>query len=102
VQEGSRSRGPSTAELARAHHLSPAMVRDTWARLPQALSLDRPVDEAFDRELGDLLDAGHATPEQLLARELLERLRQIEPGAVQQLHAPCQRDRLREQLTSLE
>ncbi len=68
-------RGPSTAELAQALDLSPAMVRDTLARVPQALSLDRPLGEAFDLELGDLLEDGHATPEQLLARELLrERL----------------------------
>jgi RNA polymerase nonessential primary-like sigma factor len=64
-------RNPSTAELARELDLSPAVVRDTLARQAQALSLDRPLGEEHDVELGDLVEDNHASPEQLLARELL-------------------------------
>ena len=65
-------RPPSSAEVAQELQLSPAVVRDTLARLPQALSLDRPLGPALDTELGDVLEDAHATPEQLLAREQLQ------------------------------
>ena len=50
-------RPPSSAEVAQELQLSPAVVRDTLARLPQALSLDRPLGPALDTELGDVLEA---------------------------------------------
>ena len=64
-------RNPSTTELARELALSPAVVRNTLAQQAQALSLDRPLGEEHDLELGDLVEDKHASPEQLLARELL-------------------------------
>jgi RNA polymerase nonessential primary-like sigma factor len=65
-------RNPSMAELARELQLSPAVVRDTLARQSQALSLDRPIGEEQELELGDLVEDDHASPEQLLAREQLQ------------------------------
>jgi RNA polymerase nonessential primary-like sigma factor len=39
--------------------------------VPRAISLDTRVGREQDTELGDLLEDGHATPEQLLTREAL-------------------------------
>ena len=64
-------RPPSTAELAGELGLSRAVVRDTLAQQPRALSLAGRIGQELDAELGDLVEDGHATPEQLLAREQL-------------------------------
>ena len=65
------SRSPSVAEVARELDLSEAAVRLTLQNQPRPVSLDVRVGRDHDTELGDLLEDGHATPEQTLAREQL-------------------------------
>ncbi len=64
-------RSPSVSELARELDLSEAAVRLTLQRQPRPVSLDVRVGRDQETQLGDLLEDGHATPEQTLAREQL-------------------------------
>ena len=64
-------RSPTVSELAAELGLSEAMVRLTLERQPRPVSLDVRVGREHDTDLGDLLEDGHATPEQELAREEL-------------------------------
>ena len=61
----------SVSDLARELGLSEEVVRLTLMRVPRAVSLDTRVGREQDTELGDLLEDGHATPEQALTREAL-------------------------------
>ncbi len=61
----------SVADLARELGLSEDVVRLTLMRVPRSISLDTRVGREQDTELGDLLEDGHATPEQQLTREQL-------------------------------
>ena len=61
----------SVSDLARELGLSEEVVRLTLMRVPRAVSLDTRVGKEQDTELGDLLEDGHATPEQALTREAL-------------------------------
>ena len=61
----------SVADLAQLLGMSEEVVRLTLMRVPRAISLDTRVGREQDTELGDLLEDGHATPEQLLTREAL-------------------------------
>ncbi|MBM5806641.1 MAG: sigma-70 family RNA polymerase sigma factor [Cyanobacteria bacterium M_surface_10_m2_179] len=61
----------SVADLARELGLSEEVVRLTLMRVPRSVSLDTRVGREQDTELGDLLEDGHATPEQELTREEL-------------------------------
>ena len=58
----------SVADLARELGLSEEVVRLTLMRVPRSVSLDTRVGREQDTELGDLLEDGHATPEQELTR----------------------------------
>ena len=58
----------SVADLARELGLSEDVVRLTLMRVPRSVSLDTRVGREQDTELGDLLEDGHATPEQELTR----------------------------------
>ena len=58
----------SVADLARELGLSEDVVRLTLMRVPRAVSLDTRVGREQDTELGELLEDGHATPEQELTR----------------------------------
>jgi RNA polymerase nonessential primary-like sigma factor len=58
----------SVADLAQALGLSEDVVRLTLMRVPRSVSLDTRVGREQDTELGELLEDGHATPEQALTR----------------------------------
>ena len=57
--------------MAAELNLSETIVRLTLERQPRPVSLDVRVGRDHDTDLGDLLEDGHATPEQELAREQL-------------------------------
>ncbi|CAK6696441.1 RNA polymerase sigma factor, RpoD/SigA family [Synechococcus sp. CBW1107] len=61
----------SVSDLARELGLSEEVVRLTLMRVPRSVSLDTRVGREQDTQLGDLLEDGHATPEQELTREAL-------------------------------
>ena len=62
---------PCVAEIAQELNLSEALIRDTLLQLPKPVSLEARVGKEHDMQLGDLLEDGHGTPEQELAREQL-------------------------------
>ena len=61
----------SVSDLAKELGLSEEVVRLTLMRVPRSVSLETRVGREQDTQLGDLLEDGHATPEQELAREAL-------------------------------
>ena len=65
------SRLPCVAEIAQELNLSEALIRETLLQLPKPVSLEARVGKEQDMQLGDLLEDGHDTPEQELAREQL-------------------------------
>jgi RNA polymerase nonessential primary-like sigma factor len=85
-------RSPRVPELARELGLSEEVVRLTLQRQPRSISLDVRVGRDQDVDLGDLLEDGHATPEETLTREqlhndleaLLEELTQREATVIRQ------------------
>jgi RNA polymerase nonessential primary-like sigma factor len=62
---------PTLAELAGELQLSEQAVRQILVQVPRPVSLDARVGRDQEGELGDLLQDGHDTPEQLLTREQL-------------------------------
>ena len=62
---------PCVAEIAQELNLSEALIRETLLQLPKPVSLEARVGMEHDMQLGDLLEDGHGTPEQELAREQL-------------------------------
>ena len=62
---------PCVAEIAQELNLSEALIRETLLQLPKPVSLEARVGKEQDMQLGDLLEDGHDTPEQELAREQL-------------------------------
>ena len=56
----------SIADLSRELGISEETVRQTLARVPRSVSLDTRVGRDQDTQLGDLIEDGHATPEQTL------------------------------------
>jgi RNA polymerase nonessential primary-like sigma factor len=62
---------PCVAEIAQELNLSEALIRETLLQLPKPVSLEARVGKENDMQLGDLLEDGHSTPEQELAREQL-------------------------------
>ena len=61
----------SVADLAKELGLSEEVIRLTLMRVPRSVSLDTRVGRDQDTELGDLLEDGHATPEQALTKTQL-------------------------------
>ena len=61
----------SIADLARELGISEDTVRQTLARVPRSVSLDTRVGREQDTQLGDLIEDGHATPEQALTHDEL-------------------------------
>jgi len=61
----------SVADLSKALGLSEEVIRMTLMRVPRSVSLDTRVGRDMDTELGDLLEDGHATPEQALTKAQL-------------------------------
>ncbi|MEM1427809.1 MAG: sigma-70 family RNA polymerase sigma factor, partial [Cyanobacteria bacterium P01_H01_bin.130] len=53
--------------------MTPAQVREVLMRVPRAVSLETKVGKDKDTELGDLLEADDASPEDLLMRESLQK-----------------------------
>ncbi len=64
-------RAPGLAELAAELGMAEATVRLTLERQPRPISLDTRVGRHHDTDLGDLLEDGHATPEEALTRQHL-------------------------------
>lgn len=64
-------RSPTIVELAAELEWTEATVRLTLERQPRPISLDVRVGRDQETDLGDLLEDGHATPEENLAREQL-------------------------------
>jgi RNA polymerase nonessential primary-like sigma factor len=62
---------PSLVELAAELGMGEAALRQTLQRLPRPVSLETRVGAAHDTELGELLEDGHATPEEQLSRDQL-------------------------------
>ncbi|WP_392344911.1 RNA polymerase sigma factor, RpoD/SigA family [Parasynechococcus sp.] len=56
----------SIADLSRELGISEETVRQTLARVPRSVSLDTRIGRDQDTQLGDLIEDGHATPEQTL------------------------------------
>ena len=61
----------SVSDLAKELGVSEDTVRQTLARVPRSVSLETRVGKDQDTQLGDLLEDGHATPEQTLTRDAL-------------------------------
>jgi len=61
----------SVADLSKELGLSEEVIRMTLMRVPRSVSLDTRVGRDQDTELGDLLEDGHATPEQALTKTQL-------------------------------
>ena len=62
---------PRLKELAAELEMSEQAVRQILLQIPRPVSLEGRVGRDHDTELGELLEDGHATPEQELAREQL-------------------------------
>ncbi len=58
----------SVADLSKELGLSEEVIRMTLMRVPRSISLDTRVGRDMDTELGELLEDGHATPEQALTK----------------------------------
>ena len=58
----------SVADLSKELGLSEEVIRMTLMRVPRSVSLDTRVGRDMDTELGELLEDGHATPEQALTK----------------------------------
>ena len=61
----------SMSDLAKELGISEETVRLTLMRVPRSVSLETPVGREQDTQLGDLLEDGHATPEQKLTDDQL-------------------------------
>ena len=61
----------SVADLSKELGLSEEVIRMTLMRVPRSVSLDTRVGRDMDTELGELLEDGHATPEQALTKAQL-------------------------------
>ena len=61
----------SISDLARELGISEETVRLTLMRVPRSVSLETRVGKDQDTQLGDLLEDGHATPEQKLTKDSL-------------------------------
>ena len=66
-----KGRLASVSDLAKELGVSEETVRQTLARVPRSVSLETRVGKDQDTQLGDLLEDGHATPEQTLTRDAL-------------------------------
>ncbi|MEB3314302.1 MAG: RNA polymerase sigma factor SigC [Cyanobacteriota bacterium] len=65
-------RSPSLQEVGDALGMSPEDVREVLLRLPRAISMESRVGQDRDTELGELLEATTASPEEILLRESLK------------------------------
>ena len=61
----------SISDLSRELGISEETVRLTLMRVPRSVSLETRVGKDQDTQLGDLLEDGHATPEQKLTKDSL-------------------------------
>jgi RNA polymerase nonessential primary-like sigma factor len=64
---------PTVEDIARELSMPPSQVRDILARVPQSVSLEIKVGKERDTELGELLETDGVAPEDLLAREALQK-----------------------------
>ncbi len=68
-----KGRIASLDDIAQELEMSPDQVREVLLRVPRSVSLETRVGKEKDTELGDLLETTEAAPEDLLARESLQR-----------------------------
>ena len=68
-----RGRTATMDEIAKELEMPPAQGREVLMRVPRAVSLETKVGKDKDTELGDLLEADDASPEDLLMRESLQK-----------------------------
>ena len=68
-----RGRTATLDDIAQELEMTPAQVREVLMRVPRAVSLETKVGKDKDTELGDLLEADDASPEDLLMRESLQK-----------------------------
>ena len=68
-----RGRTATLDDIAKELEMTPAQVREVLMRVPRAVSLETKVGKDKDTELGDLLEADDASPEDLLMRESLQK-----------------------------
>lgn len=65
-------RTPSLQEVGDVLGMSAAEVREMLLRIPRAISMESRVGQDRDTELGDLLEAATASPEEILLRDSLK------------------------------
>ncbi len=68
-----KGRTATLEDVATELDMTPAQVREVLMRVPRAVSLETKVGKDKDTELGDLLEADSASPEENLMRESLQR-----------------------------
>ncbi len=68
-----KGRIASLEDIAQELEMTPDQVREVLLRVPRSVSLETRVGKEKDTELGDLLETTEAAPEDLLARESLQR-----------------------------
>lgn len=68
-----KGRTATLDDVAAELDMTPAQVREVLMRVPRAVSLETKVGKDKDTELGDLLEADSASPEENLMRESLQR-----------------------------
>ncbi|GAB4342341.1 MAG: RNA polymerase sigma factor, RpoD/SigA family [Cyanophyceae cyanobacterium] len=68
-----KGRTATLEDIAIELEMTPAQVREVLMRVPRAVSLETKVGKDKDTELGDLLEADDASPEDNLMREALQR-----------------------------
>jgi RNA polymerase nonessential primary-like sigma factor len=68
-----KGRTATIEDVARELEMTPPQVREVLMRVPRAVSLEAKVGKDKDTELGELLEAENASPEDSMARESLRR-----------------------------
>lgn len=68
-----KGRTATLEDIADELEMTPPQVREVLLRVPRAVSLETKVGKDKDTELGELLEAENASPEETLMRESLQR-----------------------------
>lgn len=67
-----KGRTPTVEDLAVELEITPDQVRELLTKVPRSISLETKVGKDKDTELGDLLEADDASPEEKMMRESLQ------------------------------
>ena len=68
-----KGRTPTIDDIASELDMTPPQVREVLLRVPRSVSLETKVGKEKDTELGDLLETGSVSPENVLIQEGLQR-----------------------------